>query len=137
MAGLVKWLAKIKEVVENANSELECRNRDSLVHTVEHAREVQIRRKPERRKAEASDTQPRERLGVCATGQAVGHHRALGIFGKQRGAHRGDELPVEARFDGNVVMHRLAPERGTDQRVDLLEELLLESGQESAVHLSR
>jgi hypothetical protein len=59
-AGSGEWLAKIKKVVEDANAELKRRDRDTLVHAVEHACEVEFWRQPERREAEAPDAEPRE-----------------------------------------------------------------------------
>src|ERR1700689_665857 len=53
-------LAAVQEIVEHPGAELQRRDRDSLVHAMEHAREVELRRQPQRREAEAANSQPRE-----------------------------------------------------------------------------
>jgi hypothetical protein len=53
-------LAMIQETIQDPYAELERLDRDPLVHPVEHAGEIQVGGKPERREAEAPDAEPAE-----------------------------------------------------------------------------
>ena len=63
--------AAVQEVVEHAHAEPERVDRHPLVHTMEHAEEVQVSGQAQGREPEAADAEPAERLRIGPAGQAV------------------------------------------------------------------
>ena len=95
--------------------------------------EVQVRRQPQRREAEAAHAEPLEALGVGAAAHREGHRARAVVLGLERGDHLVDQRAVERRLHGLVVDEPLALDALADQAGQLALELLLLAVEEAAV----
>ena len=112
-------LAVRQEVCQHLGAEFQRVDGYPFIDPVEQRREIQIRRQPQRREAEAANTQARERFRVCSAGKHVRHSPRVGIDGQQRRVHRIDELTVERGLVRRQGGDPLAGDIGPDQLVDL------------------
>jgi hypothetical protein len=128
--------ADVKQPVKDADAEPEGVQGDPLVDTVEHAREVQVRRQAQRAEPEAADAELGEMLRIGPGGQAVGDHDRFGILGAQGRGHRVPQGAVRRRLKRDVVVDELPADRRAEQPVELGEELFFPAGQEAAVEFA-
>src|SRR3954471_6500891 len=116
---------RAQEAVEHPDAELQRLARPPLVDAVEERGEVQFRRQPQRREAEAAHPEALEALGIGAAGHRERHRPRAVVLGLQSRHHRVDEGAVEGRLHG-LVMHKPLPlDALADQPGELALELLL------------
>src|SRR3954468_7514590 len=72
---------RAQEAVEHPDAELQGLHRHPLVDAVEERGEVQVRRQPQRREAEAAHAQPLETLRVRAAAHGEGHRPRAVVLG--------------------------------------------------------
>src|SRR5215213_8703135 len=124
---------RAQEPVEHPDAELQRLHRHPLVDPVEERGEVEIRRQPQRREAEAAHAQALEALGVGAAAHRERHRAGAVVLGLEGGHHRVDERPVERRLDRVVVHQPFALDALSDEARELALELLVLAVEEPAV----
>src|SRR5688500_17308508 len=119
-----------QEPVQDPDAEPQRLDRNPLVDAVEERREVEVRRQPQRREAEAAHAEPLEALGVGAAAHGEGHRARAVVLGLEGGDHLVDERAVERRLHGLVVDEPVALDPLAEKAGQLALELLLLAVQE-------
>src|SRR5918997_2354373 len=125
---------RAQEAVEHPDAELQRLDRHPLVDAVEQRGEVEVRRQPQRREAEAPHAQRLEALRVGAAAHGERHRPRAVVLGLEGGDHLVDQGAVERRLHGLVVDDPVALDALTDEPGELALELHLLAVEEPAVH---
>src|SRR5699024_10041957 len=125
--------AQADETVQSSHTELEPAQRNTLVHPVEHAGEVQLRGQLQRHEPVVPNTQPGKTLGVLTSRKAVRNGLGPRVLRLQRLRHRVHQPPVEGGLHSGQVVDELPAHLRPEQLIDLGEVLLLGPRQETPV----